>query len=158
TWSATRAWVAESSSLSRKAESSSSVGSAGVRGSFGMGILPGGKKIRMPLQMLLDRGAGAGDPRRDGAERHATHAGDLVICHAIHVPQDDGHAHVVVERRDADPHQPRALVRFGALLWIRRRDPEADDVRCFLVGHDPISPSPPKMVVTKVRGDLEQPG
>src|SRR6266581_4676905 len=104
TWSATRAWVAESSSWSRYAESSSSVGSAGIRGSLGMGILRGGKKIRMPLQVLLDLRACTGDPRLDGAQRHAKHGGDLVVRHAVHVAQDDGDAHIVVERRDAvDP-------------------------------------------------------
>src|SRR5438067_838812 len=96
TWSATRACVAESSSWSRYAESSSSVGSAGIRGSLGMGILSRGKKIWVLLQVLLDLGAGAGDLRLDSTERHGKHGSDLVVGHAVYIAQDDGDAHVVV--------------------------------------------------------------
>src|SRR5213082_2755815 len=124
-----------------------------------MGILRGGKKIRMPLQLLLDLRARAGDPRFDGAERHAKYGGDLLVRHAVHVAQHDGDAHVVIQRLNAIAHQARPLVRFGALLRIRGRDPESYDVAGdFFVGHDAVPPAAPEVVITEVGGDLEQPG
>src|SRR5216684_1793025 len=128
-----------------------------------MGILPSRKEIRVPLQLLLDLRAGARDPRLDGAERHAEHGGDLVVRQAVHISQDDGDPHVVVERLNAVTYQARPLVRLSAFLGIRRRDAKADDVTrlitCLIfVGHDTVSLAAPEMVVTKIRADLEQPG
>src|SRR2546423_9905857 len=138
TCSATRALGATSSSWSIKAESPSSVGAAGPRGSLGMHVLPG-KEFRVLLQPLLDLRARAGDPRLHRAQWHPQHTGDLVVGHAVHVAQHDGNPHVVVERLDALAHQPVALPALGPLLRIGRGDAEPDAIP-FVIRHRAVSP------------------
>src|SRR5436309_15850027 len=109
-----------------KADSSSSVGPSCWRDSLGTGVLPG-KKFRMLLQSLLDLRARPGDPRLHGAKRHAQHARNLVVGHAVHIAEHNRHPHVVVERLDAFTNQPMALARFGATLRDRPGATQPDD-------------------------------
>src|SRR5207302_8344210 len=152
---ATRACAPASSSLSINAESSSSVGSVGTRGSPGMDVLPR-KKFRVLLQPLLQLRARPGDPRLHGSEWHPQHARNLVVGHAVHVPEHDGNPHVVVERLDTLANQPVTLVGLGAFLRVGGGDAQAE-ARTFVIWHRAVSPVAPKVVITEVDGDLEQP-
>src|SRR5438094_8192430 len=137
-----------------KADSSSSVGPSCCRDSLGTGVLPG-KKFRMLLQSLLDLRARPGDPRLHGAKRHAQHAGNLVVGHAVHIAENNRHPHVVVERLDAFTTQPMELAGFGALLWVRRGDTQPDGVTGLVgLGHPAVARARTKVVLTARAGDL----
>src|SRR5216110_2105127 len=153
TCSATLACAPASSSLSINAESSSSVGSVGTRGSPGMDVLPR-KKFRVLLQPLLHLRACPGDPRLHGSEWHPQHARNLVVGHTVHVPKHDGNPHVVVERLDTFANQPVTLTGFGAFLRVGGDDAQAE-ARTFVVWHRAVSPVAPKVVITEIRGALE---
>src|SRR2546423_13220871 len=65
----------------------------------------------------------------------------------------------MIQGADAFADEPVALACLGPLLWIRRRDAQANHFSALvIIGHHAIAASPPEMVVAEVGGDLKQPG
>src|SRR2546430_15465168 len=114
-----------------------------------MDVLPG-KKFRVLLQPLLHLRACPGDPRLHGSEWHPQHARNLVVGHAVHIPEDDGNPHVVVERLDTLANQPVTITGFRALLRVGGDDAHAA-ASTFVIWHRAVSPAAPKAVITEIR-------